>query len=84
MGTMEIIFRIPEDDPRVSKLMRMLDPSEATGKSPKARPEDEVADKEVPSYIKLLLEYEHRGGRVGWDEAYMANAAAYPDPRGAI
>ena len=83
MGTMEIVFRIPEGDPRVSKLIRILEPSVSTGKSPQARPEDEVADKEVPSYIKLLLEYERRGGRVSWDEAYMANAAAYPDPRGA-
>ncbi len=83
MGTMEIVFRIPEGDPRVSKLMRILEPSVSTGKSPQARPEHEAAHKEVPSYIKLLLEYEHRGGRVHEDEAWVVNKAAYPDPRGA-
>lgn len=40
--------------------------------------------REAPAYIKLLLEYEKRGGRARWpDETKVINAAAYKDPRGA-
>lgn len=81
----EVVFRVDETDARLPKIVEVLQ-SALRGQpdaTPGAAATSQAGRDDLPPYIKLLLEYDRRGGRVPFDASWAVNAKAYKDPRGA-